>query len=92
MAASYGNFGQPVFERPGAPKTSQGLEGPDKGFVGHFRGVLPGDMIMDNFRHVVLIFIQQSFEGIYIALQDIMDDGGIVGNVGGGTHFGKGRE
>ncbi len=81
MATPYGDFGKPVFKRAGFFKTSQRLVGLDKGVVGHFRRVIPGYMVPDDSRHIVLISIHQNFEGVNIPPKDILDNRGIVRSI-----------
>jgi hypothetical protein len=91
MATPYSDFGKPVFKRTGSFITSQRLVGLDKGVVGHFRRVIPGYMVPDDSRHMVLVSVHQNFKGVNIPPKDITDNRGIVRSIVCEVHLDRGK-
>jgi len=91
LATPYGDFGQPVFEWTGALKPSQRLVGLDESVVGHFRRLIPGDMVTDNSSYIILVSIHQNFKGVNIAAKSTMDNRGIVRNIVCEVHLDRGK-
>jgi hypothetical protein len=91
MAAPDGDFGNPVFKGTGSFITSQRLVGLDKGVVGYFQRVIPGYMVPDDSRHMVLVSVHQNFKGVNITPKDITDDRGIVRSIVCEVHLDRGK-
>jgi hypothetical protein len=90
VATPDGDFGQPILKWTGPLKTSQGLVGLDKDVVGHFRHLLPWNMVPDNASYIILVSLYQNFEGVNIAPESITDNRGIVRSIVCEVHLDRG--